>query len=192
MNAAPHRAAFEPRAGRRAAAGFSLVEVLVALVIASIGLLGLAKMESLGIASTNIAGTRSLAAIEAASLAAMMHADRAYWAGGFAPASFTVNGGGNGTIAISNSGLAAAYNCTIAGSSSCAPASLAAYDVQNWAADLNRVLPPYLATVTCSTTGFPVSCAIEVQWTESGVAANALQTNMAALNAPTYILYVEP
>jgi len=173
LKAAPRRATCERlRAGRRAAAGFSLVEVLVALVIASIGLLGLAKMESLGIASTDIAGTRSLAA--------------------FAPASFTASGGGNGTIAISNSGLAAAYNCTIAGSSSCAPASLAAYDVQNWAADLNRVLPPYLATVTCSTTGFPVSCAIEIQWTENGVAANSQQTGMATLNAPTYILYVEP
>lgn len=177
---------------RRAAAGFSLVEVLVALVITSIGLLGLAKLESLGLASTTVAGTRSLAALEASSLAAMMHANRGYWAGGFAPASFTVSGGKGLPATISNGALAATFNCTVAGANSCTPSSMAAYDVQNWAADLNSVLPPYLATVTCSTTGFPVNCAIEIQWTESGVAVNAQQTSMASLAAPTYILYVQP
>lgn len=177
---------------RRASAGFSLVEVLVALVITSIGLLGLAKMESLGLASTSIAGTRSLAAIEASSLAAMMHANRGYWAGGFAPASFTVGGGRGLPTTIANANLAATFNCTVAGAGSCAPSSMAAVDVQNWAADLSSVLPPYLATVTCSTTGFPVNCAIEIQWSENSVAVNSQQTGIASLNAPTYILYVEP
>ena len=34
--------------------GFSLIEVMVALVVCSIGLLGLAKMESLAIASQDV------------------------------------------------------------------------------------------------------------------------------------------
>ena len=50
-------------APRPAARGFSLVEVLVSLVVVSVGLLGLAKMESLAIASTGVASSRSLAAI---------------------------------------------------------------------------------------------------------------------------------
>ena len=175
-------------------AGFSLVEVLVALIVISIGLLGLAKMASLGIASTDVAGTRSLAAIEAASLASMMHADRAYWAGGFAPASFTVSGGAGAATTISDTGLAGTYDCTISGASSCTPAQMAAYDVHGWASDLNAVLPPYLATVNCSTTvGTAVSCAIQLQWAENGVALNAQQQgHMNSLAAPTYILYVEP
>src|ERR1700678_4179404 len=70
-------------AGRRSrrSEGFSLVEVMVALVVCCVGLLGLAKMEALSISSTGIAGARSLAAIEASSLAAAMHADRGYWGG---------------------------------------------------------------------------------------------------------------
>ncbi len=175
--------------------GFSLIEVMVALVICSIGLLGLAKMESLGLASTGVAGGRSLAAIQASSLAAMMHADRAYWGGGFAPASFTVNASPGSAVVISDAGLSAASaaNCTLTGAASCAPASLAGYDLLNWGNDLKALLPTYLATITCSTAGFPVSCAIEIQWAENGVAINAQQKgNMAALNAPTYILYVEP
>ena len=175
-------------------AGFSLIEVLVALIVITIGLRGLAKMASLGIASTNVAGDRSLAAIEAASFASMMHADRAYWAGGFAPASFTVTGGGGTAISISASSLQANPACTGTGTNACAPADIAAHDVNAWANDLAAVLPPYLATVDCSTTvGVAVSCAIQIQWVENGVAINNQQQgNMNSLAAPTYILYVVP
>jgi type IV pilus assembly protein PilV len=181
-------------ASRRSTGGFSLVEVLVALVVISIGLLGLAKMASLGIASTNVAGTRSLAAIEAASLASMMHADRAYWAGGFAPASFTVSGGPGVAPSISNTNLQANPACTTSGPSACQPSDIAGHDVNAWAADLAAVMPPYLATVDCTTTvGTAVSCAIQIQWAENGVAVNAQQNgNMNSLAAPTYILYVVP
>lgn len=195
MSGAHSRAMRHPRRIRRdRTAGFSLIEVLVSLIVISIGLLGLAKMASLGIASTNVAGTRSLAAIEAASLASMMHADRAYWAGGFAPASFTVSGGAGATTSISNTNLQANPACTSTGTSACLPAAIAAHDVNTWAADLNSVLPPYLATVACTTTvGTAVSCAIQIQWAENGIAINSQQQgNMNSLAAPTYILYVVP
>ena len=71
--------------------GFSLVEVMVALVICAVGLLGLAKMESLALSSTSVANSRSLAAIEASSLAAAMHANPGYWAAGKAPATTVVS-----------------------------------------------------------------------------------------------------
>ena len=184
-----------PRAARRAAsAGFSLIEVLVALIVISIGLLGLAKMTSLGIASTNVAGTRSLAATEAASLAAMMHADRAFWSAGSAPASFTITGGPGVTTVISNSSLQGTQACTTTGTTACTPGNIAIHDVNQWAADLAAVLPPYLATVNCSTSTLAaISCAIQIQWTENGVAINAQQSgNVSSLALPTYILYVVP
>ncbi len=183
-----------PRTSRRAAAaGFSLIEVLVALIVMSIGLLGLAKMTSLGIASTNVAGTRSLAAIEAASLAAMMHADRAYWAGN-APASFTVSGGPGLATSINNTNLQGTQTCTTTGTTACTPGNIAIHDINAWAADLSAVLPPYLATVDCSTTAnAAISCAIQIQWAENGVAVNSQQSgNVNTLAAPTYILYVVP
>ena len=62
--------------------GFTLLEVMVSLVVTSIGLLGIAKLQALAYASTGSASVRSLVALQAAGLAASMHADRGYWAGG--------------------------------------------------------------------------------------------------------------
>ncbi|HLN49293.1 MAG TPA: type IV pilus modification protein PilV [Steroidobacteraceae bacterium] len=171
------------RACARRARGFSLVEVMVALVVSAIGLLGLAKMESLALSSTSVAGSRSIAAIEASSLAAAMHANPGYWAGGFAPATTIVSAANN---------FAAAPACLTAGAGSCIPSAMAFYDLQQWAISLAAVLPGYLATITCSTAGFPVTCTIQIQWTENSVAANAKQTNIGALAQPTYVLYVQP
>jgi type IV pilus assembly protein PilV len=129
-------------ASRQGAHGFSLVEVLVALVVCGVGLLGLAKMESLSIVSTGVASGRSLAAIQASSLAAAMHANRAYWAAGLAPPVTTIAvpimppGGPPGGWIISDPGLNSAASCLTPGAGACTPSLMAAYDVQQWAAAL--------------------------------------------------------
>jgi type IV pilus assembly protein PilV len=171
---------------RTRSAGFSLIEVMVALVVCSIGLLGLAKMESLAISSTSVAGSRSIAAIEASSLASAMHANPGYWAAGLAPAITTVS-------AAPANNFSAAATCLVAGAGSCGPAPMAFYDLQLWGAALQAVLPGYLATITCTTTlNVPVTCTIQIQWSENAVAGNVQQTNMAGLNQPTYTLFVQP
>ena len=43
--------------------GFSLIEVLVALIIIGVGMLGIAKIQALSYASTGTAAQRSIAAI---------------------------------------------------------------------------------------------------------------------------------
>jgi type IV pilus assembly protein PilV len=173
-------------------AGFSLIEVMVALVVCSIGLLGLAKMESLAISSTSVAGSRSIAAIEASSLASAMHANPGYWAGGFAPAITSISYIA-GVLTITDPGLQGAATCLTAGAGSCLPGVMAAYDVQQWAAALKAVLPGYLATLNCTkTVNVPVTCTIQIQWSENAVAGNVKQTNMAGLNQPTYTLFVQP
>jgi type IV pilus assembly protein PilV len=168
----------------RSSRGFSLVEVMVALVVVAIGLLGLAKMESLALASTTTAGTRSIAAIQASSMAAAMHANRGYWASASAPPTTTVT---QATAA------GAAVACTQA--APCLGVNMAAWDLQNWSSAMNAVLPPYLATITCTAATFPVNpvnCNIKIQWSENGVAINAQQTNMAGLALPDYQIFVEP
>lgn len=178
-------AAYDRPRGSRAmrSRGFSLVEVMVALVVCSVGLLGLAKMESLALSSTGVASSRSIAAIEASSLAAAMHANPGYWAAGFAPATTVISG---------NAANNPAAPCLTPGATSCVPSAMALYDLQQWAASLYEVLPGYVATISCSTTGFPVTCTIQIQWTENAVASNAAQTGIGALAAPTYVLYVQP
>lgn len=203
----------QPRSARAAAdqGGFSLVEVLVALIVIAIGLLGIAKLEALALSSTNTAGTRSLAALEASSLAATMHADRDYWAAGLAPAMFTVRGGNpgaSGALSISDAGLASAltsagqYGCTSASGRPqpyCTPVEMAAWDLSVWAKNLP--MPDYLATVSCSqTVGVPVDCSIRLQWAERATAINSQEATYAeahtaspaAFQNPTYVLDVEP
>jgi type IV pilus assembly protein PilV len=171
---------------RRRARGFSLMEVMVALLVSTVGLLGLAKMEALAMSSTSVAGSRSLAAIEASSLAAAMHANPGYWAaGGTAPASITISSSANP--------YAGSPACTVMGPASCTPQAMAANDLNQWAADVNAVLPGYLATISCSQiVTVPVTCTIQLQWTENGVAVSAQQTQMSTLATPTYVLFVQP
>jgi type IV pilus assembly protein PilV len=179
---------------RLKSAGFTLIEVMVALVITSIGLLGLAKMQALAISSTGVSSSRSIAAIQAASIASAMHANPGYWAAGLAPASISISVvAGVVTIVSTDAGLTSLGTCLVAGVTSCAPGAMAAYDLNQWAAALQPVLPGYLATITCTiTVGIPVTCTIQIQWTENAVAANSAQTNIAALNQPTYTLFVQP
>ena len=174
----------------RNARGFSLVEVMVALVVISIGLLGIAKMQAMAYATTSSAGLRSLAAIEAASLASSMRANRPYWATGAAPVTITITG-----TTISDATLAATATapdyCTPANSAPCNPATLAAYDLNRWVTALNALLPNPTATISCPTVVTPINCTIQVNWDEKIVAVNT-QGAGPAMQAPTYVLYVEP
>jgi|SRR5208283_2926211 len=176
--------------------GFSLVEVMVALVVCALGLLGLAKMESLAVVSTTVASSRSLAAIQASSLASTMHANRGYWAAGLAPASTTVTVSSAATTIVSGDPLLAAIPavaCLVPGALSCSANQMAAYDLQQWALALQTLLPGSFSTIACTNAvGLPVTCTIQIEWTENAVAANAQQTNINALQAPTYVLYVQP
>jgi type IV pilus assembly protein PilV len=179
-----------PRSAR--ARGFTLVEVLVSMVVIAIGLLGIAKMQALAFSSTGVASMRALAAIEASSLAASMHADRAYWASGVAATApgFTITG-----TVISDPNLALAANCTgvPVNPPDCSPLVLAAYDVQAWAAVVNGLLPNPLTKVSCNNVpGQPILCTISIVWSENMVAINAQGQNQAAMQLPTYVLYVEP
>jgi type IV pilus assembly protein PilV len=181
------------------ARGFSLVEVMVALAVLSVGLLGIAKMQTLALSSTTGASKRALAALQAASLAASMHADRPYWAaGGLPPSPLTVTGS-----TVNDGVLGAPADCTSAGTAPCDSVTVAAYDLQNWAASVATLLGANsTATITCSNVAnVPVTCTIQISWTEKAIAINATQAantgttpgaNTAAFNNPTYTLVVEP
>ena len=198
--------------------GFSLVEVMVALVVICIGLLGVAKMQALSLANTTIARQRSIAAIEAASLAAAMRANRLYW--GTTAANFVLTWNPTAAPAFAVTGdplLATAANAGNAHAcdgaagtvAACAYAAnnqaLAAADLVGWTTALSAVLPNPAATITCGVpigTTLPASCTINITWTETAVAMTTQEAAQeAAMKAagtqgqfelPTYQLYVEP
>jgi type IV pilus assembly protein PilV len=185
--------------------GFSLVEVMVALVVISIGLLGIAKMQALALSSTGTAKMRSLASIEAASLASTMRADRTYWSA--IGATLTVNVASTGGVTAAPdatlNAVPASHCASVA--PACTSAQIAAQDLNDWAQTLINILPGGSAVVLCNvdaTGANPVSCSIQLNWNENLVALNTA-TNASATTAqnqnalsnaqPTqYTLYVEP
>jgi len=184
--------------------GFTLIEVLVALIITGVGLLGLAKLQALVYANTNTASERSLAALETSSMVSAMRANRAYWAKLTPPVTVT---GAQTTVTASDAALTAGLAATVGnlkycqvgggGTLPCTQYNLAAYDLRVWAASLNALLPGATASISCQPpqaplpTNSPVGCSIQVAWTEHTAAVNT-QSQGTAMASPQYTLYVVP
>lgn len=155
--------------------GFTLIEVMIALVVTATGLLGVAKIQAAAIANTKISGSRALIALQTGSLVSAMHANPGFWAAGAAPISWTVSK----SAAPSNAGLAAdvsALGGCIA--VTCTPVQLAAVDVQEWASSMATQFPTYKAQVDCPTpvAPLPVSCTVFVKWDEKAIAISKSTT----------------
>jgi type IV pilus assembly protein PilV len=199
--------------GRRALArGFSLVEVMVALVVICVGLLGMAKMQALALSGTNIARQRSMAAFLAAGLASTMNSNRIYWASAAAVAAsppgapITIS---SATGTITPATLAGVANNACFGAASANPAcpenvgtpgqTLAGFDLTRWSATVSPLLPNAVTTITCQGAVQPPSCIIQMTWTEQAVMTNNAaqnagtgEVNAGQFETPTYTLYVEP
>lgn len=164
--------------------GFTLLEVLIALLVISIGLLGIAGMQALAINNTSVARVQSLAAMQAASLASAMQANEAYWQKTGAITNTTVTGNVLGDANLNGQ----AVNCSAA---VCTPVQMAGWDLKQWGSDLQNLLPGGTGQVTCTNNvGIPITCAISVFWQEKTVGLNAGQG--AAAQQQTYSMVVQP
>jgi len=202
--------------------GFSLVEVMVAVVVICVGLLGIAKMQALALSNSNTSRLRSLAAIEAAGLAAAMHSNREYWASATPPATITVSALAP-QIQSTDAALQAAAGVALAQGptnpnlivgcvgaannvAACGPVgtpglNLAAFDLARWTASLNVLLPNPQVTITCPAPACntpPVTYTIQISWNEKAVSMTQQEAQTEAANGPSqiekpvYFLYVEP
>lgn len=130
--------------------GFSLVEVLVAMVVMAVGLLGIAGLYVDGLR----AGRASLYRTTAVTLAADM-ADR-------------IRANGRAGEAYAGSGPGADNGC-VNGAANCAAADMAADDWFRWRADLDARLPAGTeASITVATVAALRTYTIEISWPEPG------------------------
>lgn len=134
----------------RRLAGFTLVESLVAMVVISVGMLGIAAMYVEGLRAGRTSVYRS-AAVE---LVADM-ADR-------------IRANDQGQAAYS--GGAADNNC-VGGAADCSPAQLAADDLFWWLQGVEGRLPQGAAAVVFAAGADTDQYTISVTWTEPGVEA---------------------
>ena len=194
--------------------GFTLVEVMVALIIIAIGMLGIAKMQGLALSSTGASRSRALAAIEASSLASAMQANRNYWSSaGSLPGNINITtSGGTATVTSDSTSMTTALNAVKAGStcggmgqnlscfcvsgSPCSTINLAASDLYDWAQSLATFLPNGTATLACAVADTPVDCTMVISWAENTVATNTQQASAYTTNGTTvpvsFTLYVVP
>lgn len=142
----------------RSYSGVSLVEVLVALVVLSVGMLGIAALYVESLRSGRSALTRSQAVVLAADMADRIRANPL---GG---ASYAKTEDATGTISS---------DCS-PGGAGCIPATMAAHDIAVWYQLLDsRVgaptsLPGGRGTITVNNTTTPSTYTITVSWSESG------------------------
>ena len=186
----------EHRPDRLRSAGFTLIEVLIALVVVAVGVLGLAKMQASSLASTQVNGGRALVAFQAGSLAAAMHSNLAFWGTAAAVNTFSIQG----TAVTDSSGVLSATGPSCASASLpaaalCTPAQLAAFDVRSWAAGMNQLFPTYSATGNCAAPpNAPISCQLTVRWLERFVSGSgrAATDSDGTGGQRSYTLYIEP
>ena len=198
--------------------GFSLVEVMVAVIVICVGLLGIAKLQALSLSNTTTSRLRALAAIQVASVAAAMHSNRQYW-GNTPPDTVTVTGTAitstdgalqtqatNDLTGTSPSNPSRVCVGTAGSGAVCNTLQLAAFDLARWGVSLAALLPNPTATIRCPPTlgGGPASCTVQIAWIEQAVSINkqeaAATVNQTActqntnplFQCPSYMVYVEP
>jgi len=131
--------------------GFTLLEVVIALLVLSIGLLGLAGLQTVGLRSNQMAIMRTLATQSASDMSDRMHANPA---GVDAQAYvFGLNAGRPATV----------VNCTAA---PCSPAQLAGYDVDAWLTRLEG-LPGGRGSISRGVSGTMITHTVTVYWDEN-------------------------
>ena len=186
--------------------GFSLVEVLVAIVVLSFGLLGMVGMQAFALQSNQEARLQGQAAVLARELAEMMRGNKVVGSdpsstNNFYLGTFTVGNLSMGSNASYCSGANALTPCAT-------PADVAKAEMTDWLNRVNTELPGAQVTIcfdgapydsngmpqwTCTPTGADEIAVIKIGWTRastdrSQTGAGALES--AASNPPSIIFPV--
>ncbi len=129
--------------------GFTLIETMVALLVISVGMIGVAALHGQALSSSGIALRRSVAIGLASDIADRIRVNR---------------GAG-----IAYEGAAADNNCaapTGGGGVDCSPAQMAAHDLFAWRAQIAQSLPGGTGTIDVDPAANPTVYTVTVGWAE--------------------------
>lgn len=114
--------------------GFSLIEVLIALVVLAFGLLGVAGLQSAGMRHTQASNLQSQSSMYAHNMADRLRSNPEAIETGYFDEPITESPG------------PPPVDCDAA---DCTPTELATFDVSNWYADLSEALPMGTGVIRC-------------------------------------------
>jgi type IV pilus assembly protein PilV len=136
--------------------GFSLVEVLVALVVLSVGMIGIAALHGQSLGAARTAQYRSIAIVLASDMADRIRLNRLGQAAYLGPSVYAP--------------------CDPAGASTCTPVQMAAYDLWAWNLEVGQRLPgPGTTQLLFNPATVPPTYTIRVNWIEVGAGAQQYQ-----------------
>ena len=139
--------------------GFTLLEVLIALLVLSIGLLGLAALQTTGLRSNQMASMRTQATQIAYDITDRMRANPV----GTTDGNYVVDNGTHPTITT---------DCT---SANCSTSQLATFDLAQWK-DAIVLLPGGLGEIA-QTAADPLTHTITIRWDEARTGIDGTDPN---------------
>lgn len=194
------------RRSPRHEAGFTLVELMITVLIVTIGLLGLAKLQATAVANTSISRTRALMTYQAESLAGMMRANKAFWVTSGPTATypwFKVDAAGKAT---DQGSMVAPPSGTCVDAANCTAANLAYDDMYTWAKAFNDGTPTSAfmgaqASIVCVPASGVGACGanpatphgydITLTWDQKQVAVNRSTAGSTTLPV-SMVMHVQP
>jgi type IV pilus assembly protein PilV len=136
--------------------GFSLVEVLVALVVLSVGMMGIAALHGQSLSAARTAQYRSIAIVLASDMADRIRLNRLGQGAYLGPSTYAP--------------------CDPAGATTCTPAQMAAYDLWAWNREVGQRLPgPGTTQILFNPATVPPTFTVRVNWVEVGAGAQQYQ-----------------
>lgn len=142
----------------QAIAGFTLVEVLVALAVLCVGLLGFASLSLDGLRGSR----RALQYTRGTDLAADM-AER-----------IRANRGAAAAYALAEGAVAAAPAVDCDAPGECAAADVAALDLHDWQQEVQAALPEAVTSIVVTVAGSATTCVVTLRWTTTDGPAPAV------------------
>lgn len=138
------------RASRRGAAGYALLEALIAVIVAAVGFIGAARMQTFGMTLSNSAQSRQKAALLGYQMTDRIRANQL----AFATGNYNDPGAGGATACLATG---------------CTPVQLAAADVAQWLGDVAAQLPAGQGKVCIDSTPDDTPKATPADWKCDGV-----------------------
>ena len=150
--------AMNPRMSK--SAGFSLIEAMVALVVISVGMIGIAALYTQGLAASRVALSRTAAV----NLVSRMAED------------IRVNPLGQGAYNGGPPGTNNHCDPSTGGGVACTPDQMAGHDLFLWNNEIQQVLGANATGTVAFAAGTPPTYTITVAWREAGVAPDPTET----------------